>query len=291
MMINLFLFILIVLALSALELKNLVNSVIVLGAFSLILSLVLYYLHAPDVAITEAAIGSGFATVIFIIAIKKRGTLIMLTYPHSRFFFYDHQGKPSGLDYDILLLFAQKLDVELEVIEVKNWQNLIPELISGRGDIIGAGMTRLKEREKQVNFSDGYFPTKVVIITNKNNPDLKSMNDLKGKTIFSVPNTSYFYTLKDIDGINIDAGIDDPNQLIKLVAEDTVKIAAIDLIEALDAQMVYPDLRILGPISDIQEYGYGVAKTNRKLLMQLKQFLKDIKQDGTYQSLYKKYMH
>jgi len=59
------------LALVALEIKNLLSAVIILGSFSLVLSLVFYYLHAPDVAIAEAAIGSGFATVIFLIAIQK----------------------------------------------------------------------------------------------------------------------------------------------------------------------------------------------------------------------------
>ena len=90
-----------VLALVALEIKNLLSAVIVLSAFSLVLSLIFYYLHAPDVAIAEAAIGSGFATVIFLIAIKKRGVLIMLTYPHSRFFYYDDKGRPAG--FEILL--------------------------------------------------------------------------------------------------------------------------------------------------------------------------------------------
>jgi len=103
-MLIVFLIMLPVLALVALEIKNLLSAVIVLGAFSLVLSLVFYYLHAPDVAIAEAAIGSGFATVIFLIAIKKRGVLVMLTYPHSRFFYYDDKGQPTGFDYDILRL-------------------------------------------------------------------------------------------------------------------------------------------------------------------------------------------
>ena len=100
-MLIVFLIMLPVLALVALEIKNLLNAVIVLSAFSLVLSLIFYYLHAPDVAIAEAAIGSGFATVIFLIAIKKRGVLIMLTYPHSCFFYYDDKGQPVGFDYDI----------------------------------------------------------------------------------------------------------------------------------------------------------------------------------------------
>ncbi|MFW6149819.1 MAG: transporter substrate-binding domain-containing protein [Atribacterota bacterium] len=282
---------LVVLALLALELKNLLSSVIVLGAFSLVLSLVLYYLHAPDVAITEAAIGSGFATVIFIIAIKKRGSLIMLTYPHSRFFFYDYQGEPSGLDYDILSLFAQKLDMELEVREVGKWDELIAQLVSERGDIIGAGMTRLEEREKQISFSDGYFPTRVVIVTNTDNTELNSISDLKDKTVFSVPNTSCYHALKLVDGIKIDTSFSNPDKLLKAVSEGEVYAVAVDMIEAMVGQIGYHNLKVVGTISNIQEYGYGIAKDREELLIQLNEFLKEIKNNGTYNKLYKKYIH
>ncbi len=289
-MLNLFLVMLVVLAFLALELKNLLSSVIVLGTFSLVLSLVLYYLHAPDVAITEAAIGSGFATVIFIIAIKKQGSLIMLTYPHSRFFFYDHKGEPAGLDYEILSLFAQKLDMELEVKEVEGWQELIPQLISETGDIIGAGMTRLEERMKQINFSDDYFSTRVVIVTNSDNTELNSIGDLKDKTVFSVPHTSYLHTLKTIDGIRVDTSFSDPNKLLQAVSEGKIYAVAVDLIELMAGQIAYHQLKIVGTISEIQKYGYGIAKDKTELVNQLNSFLKEIKQNGTYKKIYKKYI-
>lgn len=290
-MLSPFLIILVVLALFSLEIKNLLSSVIVFGAFSLVLSLILYYLHAPDVAITEAAIGAGFATVIFIIAIKKKGALIMLTYPHSRFFYYDKNGKPAGLDYDILYLFARQLDIELEVRLVENWQDLIPQLVSGKGDVIGAGMTRLEERMKKIDFSDGYFPTKIVLVTNTRDTEINSINDIKGKKVFSVPETSYFFTLKSINGIEIDTSFLDPNKLLEAVSRGNAQIAAVDLNEALFGQVSYRNIKIIEQITDIQEYGFGVAKDRTELLTQLNAFLKEIKNDGTYKKLYKKYIH
>lgn len=286
-----FLLMLVILALLTLEIKNLLSSVIVFGAFSLILSLILYYLHAPDVAITEAAIGAGFATVIFIIAIKRRGTLIMLTYPHSRFFYYNQNGQPAGFDYELLSLFACNLDIELEVREVKKWHDLIPKLVAGKGDIIGAGITRIEQRMKKINFSDGYFPTKIVIVSNSKNTKLNSIDDLKGRKVVSVSETSYFYTLKSINGIEIDTTFSEPDKLLEAVSKGSVEVVAIDLNEALIGQVIYRNLKIIGTISDIQEYGFGVAKDKTELLAQLNAFLKEIKNDGTYNKLYKKYIH
>jgi len=280
-----------VLALVALEIKNLLSSVILLSAFSLVLSLIFYYLHAPDVAIAEAAIGSGFATVIFLIAIKKRGVLVMLTYPHSRFFYYDDKGRPAGFDYDILSLFARKLGIELEVRCVQDWQELIPQLISGKGDVIGAGMTRLDERMKHVSFSDGYFPTKVVIVTNIENTALNSLSDLKGKIVTSVKGTSYLSALQSIEGIKIDTNFSDPNTLLQAVSEGRINAVAVDLPEALIGQIFYPNLKIIDTITGLQQYGYGVSKDKPELLVELNSFLKEINMDGTYQKAYSKYFH
>jgi len=290
-MLIVFLIMLPVLALVALEIKNLLSAVIVLGAFSLVLSLVFYYLHAPDVAIAEAAIGSGFATVIFLIAIKKRGVLVMLTYPHSRFFYYDDKGQPTGFDYDILTLFARKLSIELEVRCVHNWRELIPQLISGKGDVIGAGMTRLDERMKEISFSDGYFPIKIVIVTNTKNTTLNSLGDLKSKVVTSVKETSYLSALQSIEGIKIDTNFSDPNTLLQAVSEGRINAVAVDLPEALIGHIVYPNLKIIDTITGLQQYGYAVSKNKPELLAELDSFLKEINKDGTYQKVYRKYFH
>jgi len=54
----------------AVVLKKLLPSVIALSVASLLLSLEFYLLHAPDVAIAEAAIGAGLTMAIFIFAIR-----------------------------------------------------------------------------------------------------------------------------------------------------------------------------------------------------------------------------
>ena len=57
-------------AFAALRLKNLLNSIIALGAFSLLLALEFCILSAPDVAIAQAAMGAGLSTAVFIIALR-----------------------------------------------------------------------------------------------------------------------------------------------------------------------------------------------------------------------------
>lgn len=61
---------LIVAAVLAVILRDLIAAVIALAAMSLLLSLEFYILHAPDVAIAEAGVGACLTTAIFIIAIR-----------------------------------------------------------------------------------------------------------------------------------------------------------------------------------------------------------------------------
>jgi uncharacterized MnhB-related membrane protein len=55
----------------AVELKDLLHSVIALAGGSVILTALFLMLKAPDIAITQAVAEAGIATVIFVIAISR----------------------------------------------------------------------------------------------------------------------------------------------------------------------------------------------------------------------------
>jgi uncharacterized MnhB-related membrane protein len=63
--------ILILAAIFVIKSKDLVAAVVASAVVSLIASIYFYILQAPDVALTEAAIGVGLSTVIFMITIRK----------------------------------------------------------------------------------------------------------------------------------------------------------------------------------------------------------------------------
>ncbi|MEJ2637362.1 MAG: DUF4040 domain-containing protein [Calditrichia bacterium] len=58
-------------AFAAIYLKDLVAAVVAAGLVSLMASVLYLLMAAPDVAMTEAAIGAGLSTVIFLYAIRK----------------------------------------------------------------------------------------------------------------------------------------------------------------------------------------------------------------------------
>jgi len=58
-------------AIVALYIKNLVAAIISAGVISLFASVIYLILAAPDVAMTEAAIGSGLTTIVFLLAFNR----------------------------------------------------------------------------------------------------------------------------------------------------------------------------------------------------------------------------
>ncbi len=87
-----------------------------------------------------------------------------------------------GVDAEIAAKIAEKLDVELKVVDMK-FDGLINALNSEQIDFIGAGYTIKPDREEQVLFTNTYFEAVQMIIVQKGNEDIKVAADLNGKTI------------------------------------------------------------------------------------------------------------
>lgn len=62
---------LIVCAVAASLSKSLLNSILIFMTYSLVMSIIWVILESPDLAITEAAVGAGVTTVLFVLTLKK----------------------------------------------------------------------------------------------------------------------------------------------------------------------------------------------------------------------------
>ncbi len=62
---------LIICAVAASLSKNLLNTILIFMSYSLVMSVIWILLESPDLAITEAAVGAGVTTVLFLVTLKK----------------------------------------------------------------------------------------------------------------------------------------------------------------------------------------------------------------------------
>ena len=77
---------------------------------------------------------------------------------------------------------------------------MIPALLDGRGDIAAAATTITPERQKQVDFSEPFFRSiDEIVVTGPASPELKTLDDLAGQTVFVRRSTSNWEHLERLN--------------------------------------------------------------------------------------------
>lgn len=133
-MLILFSLLLLGLSVTVLLQDRLLNAVILLGVFSLLSSVVYFLVGAPDVAVTEGAIGVAFVTFIYVLALSDQGKLHVIAEEVPSFLFQE-KGELQGVELEILRDFAEEIDLDLE-IEFVDHQELTSLIGGRRADMI-----------------------------------------------------------------------------------------------------------------------------------------------------------
>lgn len=72
----------------------------------------------------------------------------------------------NGYDVQIAKYLADRLGLKLEIYAIE-WNSLLPALESGAIDAIAAGMSPTAERAEQIDFTDTYYESNLVVIIKK----------------------------------------------------------------------------------------------------------------------------
>jgi polar amino acid transport system substrate-binding protein len=201
-------------------------------------------------------------------------------------FNFKENGEIKGFDLEIGLALAEKMGMTPDPVTNK-WESIILGLQARKYDAIVGSMTITEDRKEKVSFTDPYYRSGAALFVMKNNTDIKSVEDLNGKIIGVVKQSTYQnyaenltddvrgYTA-DLDALNdlptgrIDAVITD-----KFVGLPIIKEGTLDIKYVVDVQS--------------EEIGIAVRKDDKELLDRLNKALDEIIEDGTYDSISEKW--
>ena len=111
----------------------------------------------------------------------KDGVLTVATEgTYAPFTFYNDKNELVGYDVDIARAVAQKLNLKVEFLTAP-WDAMLAAFDAGKADVVFNQVSITDERKKKYAFSVPYTVTFGAIITRKDNNDIKSFADLKGK--------------------------------------------------------------------------------------------------------------
>ncbi|MDX8335854.1 MULTISPECIES: basic amino acid ABC transporter substrate-binding protein [Cetobacterium] len=203
-------------------------------------------------------------------------------------FEYLDKGEVVGFDIDLLKSIAQKLDMEV-VIKDMAFDGLIPALETNKVDVVISGMTVTDERKLAVNFSNPYYTANQVIVLKDDNNSIKNFDDLNGKLVgvmLGFTGDVLVSEMKDVKNKKYNATY----AAIMELQNNKIDAIVLDSETALNYVKNNKGLKLAETKGQPEEYAIAISKKNTELLDKINQALKELKEDGTYQTLLEKYM-
>ncbi len=202
--------------------------------------------------------------------------------------YVDDNGKIVGIDAEIAQAIADKLGMKLEIKDME-FESLIPAVKSKSIDLVLAGMTVNEERKQSVNFSDSYS-TGVQVVIVKENSEIKTVDDLKGKKIgVQAGTTGDAYCSDDFGEENVKQ-FSNGSLAVAALANGQVDCVVIDNEPAKNYVAANSGLKILDTEYVTEDYAIAISKDNDDLLKKVNDALKELKDDGTVGKIVGKYI-
>lgn len=181
--------------------------------------------------------------------IRQRKVLrVLVTYSRMDFFFDD--GKIHGVQAGLFREFEKQLNIGIDdptkrtrvLFLPVTFDQLIPSLAAGLGDIAAAFLTNTPKRALQVDFATvDLVPIEEIVVSHSSAGKIRQLSDLAGKTIYVLRNSSYKEHLEILNEILINRDL----RPIKIVEADASLLSE-DILELVNAGIL--------PITVVDQY-------------------------------------
>jgi membrane-bound lytic murein transglycosylase F len=223
--------------------------------------------------------------------VKARGALrviIMPLQPKDEFFAYPPGPRP-GFDREVLEGFARLHRITLEVVPVEGWDNLIPALLDGKGDVIAGRFTMTESRTKQVAFTSEVFPSRNVVLTRRPHAPVTTLDALAKERVGTIRGSSMAEAVKAVvPASNLDDSIP-PGGLPGALAAGKVSAVVLGIESAIAAQRQDPAIELGAFVGPPRSLAYAVRKQDAGLLQALDEYVDNLKRTPTWSRLVVEY--
>lgn len=203
--------------------------------------------------------------------------------------FVDDEENYRGFNVDIIRAIALELELDIQLIPDK-WESTMLSLLNGNIDAI-QGMTLTPEREKLYDFTDEIVINSQNIFVLSETSNIVDISDLKGKKVAIQAEDVTKNIIKDVENIEI---IEKDNQLDAIQALLNKEVHAfvgnrLTGIYNIQTYGLNNTVKIVGEDLYSTNYALAVKKGDAELLNLLNKGLKEIKANGIYDKIYKKW--
>ncbi|HEY5511126.1 MAG TPA: ABC transporter permease subunit [Prolixibacteraceae bacterium] len=211
--------------------------------------------------------------------------------------FIDGDQKIVGFDVEFATYIARKLGKRIEVIDME-FGALLPALISGKVDMVGAGLSITEERAKKVLFSESYYPSGIAaavrsttkVVNETSTTKLKSIEDIKDKRIGVLLGSIHdAYATKNYPEAKI-MEYQNVSDMLMALNTEKIDVAFFDQTALKEVLNNNKELDVLAKNIFTVPIAAGINKQNDQLRNQFNSFLKEIKSNGIYNEMVNRWM-
>ncbi|MGL4206453.1 MAG: transglycosylase SLT domain-containing protein [Aeromonadaceae bacterium] len=244
--------------------------------------------------------------------LEHRQLRVLVVYDNS--YFYLNQGRQDGLNVSLMREFERWLDrryfrghsLKMNVLFVPvRYDQLLPMLTAGKGDLVLANLTPTESRRKQVDFSiPNMTGLQEWLVSRRMAKPLTKLDELAGKQVWVRRSSSYYESLQTLNEVLaglqlapikielVDESLQD-SDLLAMVSRGEIPMTLVDSHKAKLWGQAFPSLhfhRAL-PLRSQSSTAWAFRKNSPKLESEVNAFLSEYgQQTAKGQGLYRRYL-
>ncbi|MEO2053729.1 MAG: transporter substrate-binding domain-containing protein [Nitrospira sp.] len=211
-------------------------------------------------------------------ALQSRGRLRILV-PQRSGSWLPREGRPQDMEQELAAHFARSIKLEPVLVYVKNFEELIPHLIEGKGDLIAANLTVTQSRKQHIAFTVPIDHSREQLISHAKDQSIKRPSDLKNRTVSVQKNTSYEETLNALRQefpeikSQVLAGNLDEDEILDKIANKQIDLTILDSNTLEQTALYRSDFNVAINLTNERALAWGIRKDNKQLLKALNRYL------------------
>ncbi|HSU22503.1 MAG TPA: transporter substrate-binding domain-containing protein [Variovorax sp.] len=242
--------------------------------------------------------GAGGASSATLEEIKARGVMTVATEDDYKPFEFVVDGKPMGLDHDLLALYRKQVTWKVEQ-QIIPWSGLLPGVTTGKYDVALTAVVVTAERARRLDFTMPIADATQYYAARADDASIRSVADLDGKTVGVQAGGGSFAALANLRKLLAASGggvgrvvqygsFPEAYQDLANGRVDYVVNGVVNLTSLVKEQ---PQRFKLGSAVGVPTYAaWAVAKGNTTVLAQLDGFMAKARADGSLHALQEKWL-